>query len=70
MPKHLPKERQVLTVPEAGRICGFTSRGAAYAAARNGDIPTIKLGSRVFVPRAALEKMLGMETGALAAAEQ
>jgi hypothetical protein len=66
MPKRLPEESQVLTVPEAGRIVGLKSRGAAYAAARSGDIPTIKIGSRVFVPRAALEKMLGVPVDASA----
>lgn len=63
--KQLPAERQTLTVPEAGRILGLNSRVAAYAAAKRGDIPTIKIGNRVFVPRAALEKMLGTKENAI-----
>jgi excisionase family DNA binding protein len=34
------------------------SRGAAYTHARDGSIPTIKLGKRLLVPKAALEKLL------------
>jgi excisionase family DNA binding protein len=50
-------ERQTLSVEEAGRILGI-SRGSAYAYARNGSLPTIRLGNRVLVPRQALERML------------
>ena len=31
---------------------------SAYAAAKSGDIPTVKIGDRVLVPRAALTAML------------
>jgi excisionase family DNA binding protein len=50
-------ERRTLSVEEAGRILGI-SRGAAYAHAKAGAIPTIKLGKRVLVPKAAFEKLL------------
>jgi excisionase family DNA binding protein len=50
-------ERQTLSVEEAGRILGI-SRGAAYAYAKDGSLPTIRLGSRLLVPKAALDKML------------
>ena len=33
-------------------------RNAAYAAAQRGEIPTIKIGRRLLVPRAALDKLL------------
>lgn len=50
-------ERDVLTVPEAGRKLGL-GIGAAYGAAHRGEIPVLKLGRRLVVPKAALEKML------------
>lgn len=50
-------QRQTLSVEEAGRILGI-SRGAAYAYAKDGSLPTILLGSRLLVPKAALDKML------------
>ena len=50
-------ERLVLTIAEAGKLLSL-SRGSAYEAARRGDIPTIRIGRRLLVPRAALERML------------
>jgi excisionase family DNA binding protein len=50
-------ERRAISVEEAGRILGI-SRGAAYAYANNGSIPTIRLGKRLLVPKAALDKLL------------
>jgi excisionase family DNA binding protein len=46
-----------LTVEEAGRLLGV-SRGLAYAAARDGSLPTVRLGRRLLVPRHALEQLL------------
>jgi excisionase family DNA binding protein len=37
------------------------SRGAAYTHARDGSLPTIKLGKRLLVPKAALDKLLAVE---------
>ena len=48
------------SVPEAARLLGV-SRGVGYEAARSGDLPTIRLGRRLLVPRAALDRMLGIE---------
>lgn len=45
------------TVEEAAQMLGI-SRGAAYEAAANGDIPTIRIGRRILVPRRAFERML------------
>ena len=46
-----------VSVEEAGRILGI-SRGAAYTHARDGSLPTIRLGKRLLVPKAALDKLL------------
>lgn len=48
---------RTVSVEEAGRILGI-SRGAAYTHARDGSLPTIRLGKRLLVPKAALDKML------------
>jgi excisionase family DNA binding protein len=49
--------RLVLDVPEAGALLGL-SRNAAYLAAKNGVIPTIRIGRLRKVPKAALEQLL------------
>lgn len=49
--------RATLSVPEAAEILGI-GRNAAYDAAKRGEIPTIKLGKLIRVPRAALEALL------------
>jgi excisionase family DNA binding protein len=46
------------TVDEAGTILGL-SRASAFAAVSRGDIPSIRVGKRLIIPRRALEKMLG-----------
>ncbi len=51
------KESVVMTVPEAGAKLGL-GRNASYEAAARGDIPTIKLGKLLKVPRAAFDRML------------
>jgi excisionase family DNA binding protein len=52
--KHLPR---TVSVETAARILGI-SRGAGYNAARAGQIPCIKIGKRLLVPKALLEKMV------------
>jgi hypothetical protein len=47
-----------LSVPEAGRDYYDLSRNAAYAAAKRGEIPTIRIGKLLRVPVRALEQML------------
>jgi excisionase family DNA binding protein len=47
-----------MTVEEAAKAIGC-SRGLAYEAARRGELPTVRLGRRLFVPRARLLEMLG-----------
>ena len=48
----------VLTIEEAA-ILLFVGRTAAYDAARRGQIPTIKIGRSLRVPRARLLELLG-----------
>ena len=50
-------DRKTFSVPEAGKILGV-GRDAAYEAARTGQIPTIRLGRRLVVPKAALDRLL------------
>ena len=51
------ENKLVLTVPEAGELLGV-SRAHAYLMVKMGQIPIIKLGRRIVVPKVALEKML------------
>lgn len=53
----LNNERLTMTISEAGKALGI-SRSLAYEAASRGEIPVIKVGKRILVPRTALEKML------------
>jgi excisionase family DNA binding protein len=50
-------ERRTYSVEEAARILGI-SRMSAYTYANAGTLPVIRLGSRMLVPKAALEKLL------------
>jgi hypothetical protein len=52
------KDEKTLDVPEAGRRYFGLSRGGAYAAAKRGDIPVVKIGRLLRVPITALERML------------
>jgi excisionase family DNA binding protein len=56
-------DRLTFTIPETARLLGI-SRGAAYTAAANHTIPTITVGRRKLVPRAALAKLLGIDHAA------
>ena len=50
-----------MTVPDAGRIYFGLCRNAAYAAAKRGEIPTIKIGRLFRVPVRALEQKLELD---------
>lgn len=50
-------EELVLSVEEAGKRLKL-SRPSAYLAVKRGQIPVIRMGRRVLVPKAALERML------------
>ena len=52
--------RSTFSVEEAGcEILGL-SKCSAYAAAKNGSLPTVRVGRRLIVPRIALERLLGV----------
>ena len=50
-------DRLVLTIEEAGKLLGL-GRSGTYEAAKRGDIPALKIGSRILVPKVALLKLL------------
>jgi excisionase family DNA binding protein len=54
-------ERRVVTLDEAAVLLRI-SRGSAYQAAKTKEIPTIRIGRRLLVPVAALERMLDGNT--------
>jgi excisionase family DNA binding protein len=49
--------RLVYTVIEAGALLGLTKNGS-YLAAKRGDLPTIRIGKLIFVPKAALHDLI------------
>lgn len=57
-----PKEMRpvVLTVEETRKLLRL-SRGATYEAVRRGQLPNIRIGRRILIPRVALEKFLQQE---------
>lgn len=57
-----PDRTLVVTVEEAAIALGI-SRGLAYQLARSGEIPAIRLGRRLVVPRARLEQMVNQAAG-------
>lgn len=46
-----------ISVVEAARCLGI-SRGLAYQGVKTGAIPSVKVGTRILVPKAALARML------------
>ena len=48
----------IMTIPEAGRRYFGIGRSAAYEAARRGQLPTLRIGRKLLVPIAAVERML------------
>jgi hypothetical protein len=52
------QQKPTMSVPAAGRRYFGLARNASYAAAARGELPTIRVGGRIFVKVAALEKML------------
>ena len=51
-------EHACFTVEEAARVLRI-GRSQAYAAARSGELPTIRIGRSLRVPRHRLEQLLG-----------
>lgn len=56
----LAEDEPTLTVERTAKVLGI-GRSSAYAAITRGEIPSIRLGSRVVVPTAALHRMLGLD---------
>jgi len=54
-------EKLTLTVKETAQLLGL-SRNSAYQGVLTGEIPHLKVGKRILVPRVSLERMLA-ETG-------
>ena len=54
------QRRETLSVAEAGEILGI-SRSSAFQAAATGQLPVIRIGKRLLVSRASLERLLGAE---------
>jgi len=51
------EEKLTLSVEEAAKVLGI-GRNLCYDRVKTGEIPVIKIGRRLLVPRAALEKPL------------
>ena len=51
------EEKVVMTVEEAAELLHI-SRPSAYQAVKKGEIPVIRIGRRILVPVAALERLL------------
>ena len=52
-----------LTVPEVGEVLGI-SRAKAYDLARSEGFPSMRIGTRILVPRDKLIRWIDKETGA------
>ncbi|MEO6025582.1 MAG: helix-turn-helix domain-containing protein [Candidatus Binatia bacterium] len=57
-PAHLSELPDILTVVEVARVLRI-GRNAAYEAIQRGQIPSLRFGRRVLVPKAALLAMIG-----------
>ena len=51
------EKRLCLTVPEAAAMLGI-SRNHGYELVRRGELPAIRFGKRIVIPKSALEKRL------------
>lgn len=58
-------KRETLTVEEVAKRLGI-GRNTAYQGVRDGEIPSLRIGGRIVIPAAALERMLAGEELALA----
>ena len=57
-PATLRSDRLVLSVAEAGELLGL-SRAFAYELVARGELPVVRFGRRIVVPKAALLELLG-----------
>lgn len=54
---HVEQERMTMSVEEAAAVLGI-SRALAYELVRRGELPRLRLGRRVVIPRRALENLV------------
>jgi len=54
-----PVQRLTYSVDEAAEVLGI-SRASAYEAIRKGEIPHIKIGKRILIPRVMLDDLLAL----------
>ncbi len=54
--------RQTYSVPGAARVLGI-SREAAYQAVARNELPSVRIGKRILIPRMALERLLAGTQG-------
>jgi len=54
------QRRMTLTVEETAKRLGI-GRNQAYEAIKRGELPAIRIGKRLLVPEAALDRMLNAE---------
>ena len=59
----MTNERLTVSVEEAAEILGI-SRALAYSLVARHELPSLKLGRRVVVPRRALDRLLELEPSA------
>jgi excisionase family DNA binding protein len=57
-----PAVQPTMKVGELAEVIGV-SRASAYEAVKSGAIPSIKIGSRLLVPTAAVRRMLQLDGG-------
>jgi len=57
------QRRLVVSVPDAAVLLGI-SRAHAYELVARGELPHLRLGRRIVIPRAALEALLAVPTTA------
>jgi len=50
-------ERETFTVDEAAKILGI-GRSKAYEAIQSGEIPSLRFGKRIVVPRQSIDRIL------------
>jgi len=51
------REKLVISVEEARKLLGL-SRGLMYQAVNSGQVPSVRIGRRILIPRVLLEQML------------
>ena len=66
---HYMTTPQTLTVEQAAKVLGI-GLATAYSAIHRGEIPSIRIGDRLLVPKPALERMLRCERESAPAAEK